>query len=119
MRLRCKEMFGGCPRKAAGAKSGQRMELCPAVHAERRALLWSARFGESTEDTVLYCWCGIPCKDCMAELIEAGVRKIVCLDDNKFERKQPTAYNFGLSARLATEAKIEIIMVKTSGKEKL
>ncbi len=52
---------------------------CRAVHAERRCLLQAARAGIDTERAVLYSYMGVPCKDCMLELIEAGVAEIVCL----------------------------------------
>jgi dCMP deaminase len=101
-----------CPRREVGAKSGERMDLCPAVHAERRPLLMAAKNGCPTEGSTLYAWCGLPCKDCMVELIQAGVKRIVCLDDDKFNRKTPTSYNFELSAKLAKEAGIEVTMMK-------
>jgi deoxycytidylate deaminase len=62
-----------CPRKI----SGKDLHLCRAVHAERRCLLISARLGFSTEGSTLYSYMGIPCKDCLLELIEAKVHRIV------------------------------------------
>ena len=117
--IECGTMFGHCPRKKIGAGSGERMDLCIAVHAERRPLLIAASAGVKTNGSTLYAFCGIPCKDCMIELIAAGVKRIVCLDDDKFNRKTPTAYNFELSKKLADAAGMIIEMVKESdvGKE--
>jgi len=110
----CLTLSGCCPRKAVGAGSGERMDLCIAVHAERRPLLAAARAGIKTNGSTLYAFCGLPCKDCMIELIAAGVKRIVCLDDDKFNRKTPTAYNFELSKKLADAAGMIIEMVKES-----
>ncbi len=66
-----------CPRKV----SGQDLHLCRAVHAERRCLLKASRYGNSTLGSTLYSYMGIPCKDCLLELIEAGVSRIVVEND--------------------------------------
>ncbi|MCK4785951.1 MAG: hypothetical protein KAV87_19500 [Desulfobacteraceae bacterium] len=50
---------------------------CRAVHAERMTLLRAAHMGISTYDATLYAYMGIPCKDCLLELIAAGIKRIV------------------------------------------
>jgi len=50
---------------------------CKAVHAERQTLLKCARRGYSTIHSTLYAVMGMPCKDCLLELIAAGVARIV------------------------------------------
>lgn len=111
-RFTCKQKYGDCPRRKA--KSGRKMEVCPSVHAERKGILKAAKAGFSTRGATLYCWCGIPCKDCVVEIIEARIKKIVCLDDDKFEKVQPTVYNFDLAALLlhSTEFYMEVVVVK-------
>jgi len=65
-----------CPR--LDAKSGTRLEECPAIHAEISAVLDASRRGAgSTRGAKLYITCGLPCKDCMKELIVAGVEEII------------------------------------------
>lgn len=66
-----------CPRYLRGYQSGEGLDLCIAGHAERNALINAARNGIATRDTTLVCYCGIPCKDCMIEIINAGVREVV------------------------------------------
>jgi len=68
-----------CPRKKCGYQSGQGLHLCQAGHAERNALIQSARNGISTKGTTLYCYCCRPCKDCMIEIINAGISTLVYL----------------------------------------
>jgi len=62
-----------CPR--GEVRSGEAMDLCPAVHGEMRALLRA--LGNDTRGSTLYLTCGLPCKDCMTELAECGISKIV------------------------------------------
>ena len=44
-----------------------------------RYCFWRRSSGFRTEGAVLYSYMGVPCKDCMLELIQAGVAEIVCL----------------------------------------
>ncbi len=71
------DLIGKCPRYPIGFKSGQGLEICPAGHAERNALINAARKGIQTKGTTLYMSCGIPCSACMVEIINAGVKEIV------------------------------------------
>jgi dCMP deaminase len=68
-----------CPRQELGYKSGEGLHLCSSVHSERNCLLQCARLGISTRGSTIYAYCPIPCKDCVIELINAGVSKVVCL----------------------------------------
>ncbi len=74
-----------CPRHLIGAGSGERLDLCIAGHSERNALIQAGREGISTKGTELYCYCGPPCKDCMIEIINAGVETIICLDGRFYD----------------------------------
>ena len=67
-----------CPRKYLGYKSGEGLHLCLAAHAERNCLINAARMGVATKDSTLYCDCLTPCKDCLTEIINAGVIEVVC-----------------------------------------
>jgi len=81
-----REKIDKCPRKFFGYKSGQGLHLCQASHAERNALIQAARNGISTLNSSLYCYCTLPCKDCMIEIINAGVKKIVCLKGEDYDK---------------------------------
>uniref|UniRef100_A0A6M3JVS4 Putative CMP/dCMP deaminase zinc-binding n=1 Tax=viral metagenome TaxID=1070528 RepID=A0A6M3JVS4_9ZZZZ len=72
-----------CPRRIFDYKSGQGLHLCQAGHSERNAIIQAARNGIATKDTILYAYCAIPCKDCMIECINAGIKEIVCLKSDK------------------------------------
>ena len=68
---------GTCPRKAKGYKSGEGLVECPAVHAEVNCISNAAKLGVCTNNSILYMNCIIPCKDCMAVLVNAGVKEVV------------------------------------------
>jgi deoxycytidylate deaminase len=105
-----------CLRK--GYASGTGMELCPSLHAERRAISYAARHGTITLDSVIYLNEWFPCADCAKSIITAGMAKVVTPDQvysNKathelalYLRNQP--YNFELAERLIRDADIEIIV---------
>jgi dCMP deaminase len=73
-----KETRGICPRRVIGFPSGQGLDICPAGHAERNALINAARLGINTNNTKLYMSCATPCTPCMVEIINAGVEEIIC-----------------------------------------
>ena len=71
---------GKCPRYVPemGFKSGQGLEWCVAGHAERNAIVNSARLGlHSLKGTKIYMTCGVPCTPCMIEIINAGIEEII------------------------------------------
>lgn len=76
-----------CPRRYAGFSSGQAIERCPAGHAERNAIDLAARNGIATEGTILYCYCGIPCKECAISIINAGIKEVICLSLEEYDQR--------------------------------
>lgn len=74
-----------CPRIDINCISGSNLDLCRAVHAERQTILIAARYGYATEGAKLFSYMGIPCKDCMVELIEAGVSEIICAKETYYD----------------------------------
>jgi len=95
-----------CPRRAFGYKSGKGLHLCQAGHSERNALIQAARNGISTLGSTLYCYCGRPCKDCMIEIVNAGISTVVCL-------KEEVEYD-EYSKVIAEEAGLLIIQIEKS-----
>lgn len=73
-----KDTLKGCPRQLLGAKSGEMLDLCPAVHAEANAIVNAAREGASTVGCTIYMTCGVPCRNCLGTIINAGISEIVC-----------------------------------------
>lgn len=88
---------GGCLRNQLGVESGQRHELCRAVHAEENCIIQAATFGVSTDGAVLYST-HFPCSLCTRTLINAGIRKIYYKD----------GYPDELAMRLLNETNITV-----------
>jgi len=99
-----------CPRRYLGFPHGEGLYTCPAGHAERNALILAARNGIATKGTILYCYCGIPCKDCAIEIINAGVKEVICLNLEEYDQR-PEAMK---SKYLFDEAgvKIRVFVIK-------
>jgi len=87
-----------CPRRLLGYSSGQGLEYCIAAHAERNSIANAARNGTCTAGAILYLNTVLPCKDCMAEIINAGIHIVVCYP-GEYDR---------LSGWMAKYAKVQI-----------
>jgi dCMP deaminase len=66
----------GCLREKMNIPSGERHELCRALHAEQNAFLQAARHGVNLDGSVLYVTIQ-PCAICAKMIINAGIKKIV------------------------------------------
>ena len=69
----------GCIRQKLKIPSGQRHELCRALHAEQNALIQASLYGISVKDATLYAT-NQPCIICAKMLINAGIKEIVIAD---------------------------------------
>ena len=90
----------GCLREARQIPSGERHELCRAIHAEQNAIIQAARHGVSVVGSTLYCTTQ-PCVICTKMLINAGVIKICYFD----------GYPDELSLELLAAAGVEMLKV--------
>lgn len=87
----------GCLRERESVPSGERHELCRAIHAEQNALLQAAQHGVGLSGSVLYSTTQ-PCVLCAKMMINAGVKRIVVLG----------GYPDALAREMLKEAGIEI-----------
>ncbi|MDR3225054.1 MAG: cytidine/deoxycytidylate deaminase family protein [Clostridiales Family XIII bacterium] len=67
---------GGCLREKLCIPSGERHELCRALHAEQNAIIQAATSGQSIEGATIYIT-NQPCSICAKMIINAGIRKII------------------------------------------
>ncbi len=70
----CSEV--SCIREKLNIPSGQQLDLCRAVHAEQNALIQAARYGISTEGSIIYVTV-TPCFQCAKMLVNAGIKEVV------------------------------------------
>ena len=110
-----------CLRQRMGFKSGEGMEQCVAVHAEINPIMQAAREGRSTAGATLYAYCGTPCINCAKEIINAGIKRVVCLaksgdrnwdtpikDGDNPDKKD---YNFPLSEKILELAGVQLDII--------
>jgi dCMP deaminase len=66
----------GCLRDELGIPSGQRHEICRAIHAEQNVIIQAALHGISLEGSTIYCT-HTPCVLCAKMLVNARIRRFV------------------------------------------
>ena len=92
--------LGSCLRSELKIPSGERHELCRALHAEQNAIIQAAKIDESTQCATMYVTLQ-PCVICAKMAINAGIKKIVYKGD----------YPDELSLNMLNEANVELIKV--------
>lgn len=90
----------GCIRQKLGVRSGERHELCAAIHAEQNAIIQAAKYGVSIEGATLYCTCQ-PCAICAKMIVNAGIRRVV------FRGDYPDEY----AEKILNEGRIELCRI--------
>lgn len=93
--------LGYCERERLNIPSGQRHELCMALHAEQNAIIQAANVGVSTKGGTLYVTLQ-PCVICAKMAVNAGIVKIV----------YKGSYPDELSMRILNEANIELVVME-------
>lgn len=96
----CDEL-GGCYREKLGIPSGERHELCRALHAEQNAIIQAATLGQSIEGATIYVT-HQPCIICAKMIINAGITRIVVR----------SGYPDKMSEEMVKEANLKIEMLK-------
>ena len=66
----------GCLRDEQKIASGERHEICRAIHAEQNAIIQAGKHGENVEGGTIYCTHS-PCIICAKMIVNAGIKKIV------------------------------------------
>lgn len=66
----------GCLRELMHVPSGERHELCRALHGEQNAVIQAAKYGISIEAATIYTTT-YPCVICSKILIASGIKRIV------------------------------------------
>ena len=81
-----------CPRRIIGAGSGESSHLCTCGHAERHAITNAAC---DLTGAVLFLWETAPCLQCCDAIIQAGIKKLYCLDGPLYHEKSPLLLAWG------------------------
>lgn len=96
----CDEI-GGCLRQQLNIPSGQRHEICRALHAEQNAIIQAARMGNSIEDATIYVT-HQPCAICAKMIINSGIRRIIIKE----------AYPDEMAEKILEEAGIKCVKIQ-------
>ena len=76
----------GCLRDEMGIKSGEKHEICRAIHAEQNAIIQASSKGISLSDSKMYCT-HTPCNICAKMMANAGITEVIVFEkyqDNSF-----------------------------------
>lgn len=97
----CEEL-GGCLREKLEIPSGERHELCRALHAEQNAIIQAATLGQSIEGATIYIT-HQPCIICAKMIINAGISRIVIRRGYPDEMSRGMLREAGLKVELICE----------------
>ena len=98
---------GGCLREQMGIPSGERHELCRALHAEQNAIIQAATLAQSIEGATMYIT-NQPCIICAKMIINAGIERIVVRE----------GYPDEFAVSMLAEAGLKIVMLEDADKKK-
>ena len=96
--------IGSCLRIEKNIPSGQRHELCRAVHAEQNVIIQAAKHGISLDGALLYCTT-FPCNICAKMLINTGIKYVFYSEPYVDEE----------AARVFSEAKVATVHLNSKG----
>ncbi|MCX7941286.1 MAG: dCMP deaminase family protein [Endomicrobia bacterium] len=95
----CKDCLElGCLREELGIPSGQRHELCRAVHAEQNAIIQAGVHGIDITGSTMYCTHS-PCIICAKMIVNAKIKRFVTYKD----------YSDESFKQLFSESKVEFV----------
>lgn len=97
----CEEL-GGCLREKLEIPSGERHELCRALHAEQNAIIQAATLGQSIEGATIYIT-HQPCIICAKMIMNAGISRIVIRRGYPDEMSRGMLREAGLKVELIGE----------------
>ena len=96
----------GCLREQLKVPSGERHELCRALHAEQNAIIQAATLGQSIEGGSIFVT-HQPCSICSKMIINAGITRIVVR----------AGYPDKLAVEILDEAGLEVEILEEAGSE--
>ena len=102
----CAEI-GGCRREELNVPSGERHELCRALHAEQNAIIQAAVLGQSVDGGSIYIT-HQPCAICSKMIINAGISRIVVRE----------GYPDDLARDILDEAGLKVVTLDKLAKDK-
>ncbi len=97
----------GCIRQAHNIPSGERHELCRALHAEQNAILQAALYGFSIQGATIYCTTH-PCVMCAKMIINTGMKEVAVIASYPDEMAVALLEEAGVTVRYLNSEGCEI-----------
>ncbi len=97
----------GCLRDEMGIKSGERLEICRAIHAEQNAIIQASSKGINLADSTMYCT-HTPCNICAKLMANAGVREVVVFEKYNCDSFKELFDELNIKVRFLPKPKLSI-----------
>jgi len=94
--------LGYCERQKQNIPSGQRLEVCNAVHAEANSILNAGRQGRSVVGATMYATT-YPCSLCAGLIVNSGIRKVT------YDSPYPEPNGKRILSKAQEKGKIEVV----------
>jgi len=99
----------GCLRNKLNIPSGERHEICRAIHAEQNAIIQAGVYGVTIDGGTLYCTHS-PCIICAKMIVNSGIKKVVTCGDypDDFNLVVELFYEAGVKLKKISQPSSEI-----------
>lgn len=97
----------GCLRDKKKIPSGERHEICRAIHAEQNAIIQAGLHGINIADSTIYCTHS-PCILCAKMLVNSKVRSFVAASDYADKSFRPLFREAGVAYRVIKPPRLQI-----------
>lgn len=100
----------GCLRDEKGIPSGERHEICRAIHAEQNAIIQAGLHGINIAASTIYCTHS-PCILCAKMIVNARIEKFITSGDYIDKSFQPLFKEAGIAYKVISGPKLKITKV--------
>jgi dCMP deaminase len=97
----------GCLRDEMGIKSGERHEICRAIHAEQNAIIQASSKGIGLTGSKMYCT-HTPCNICAKMMANAGVEELIVFEKYQDDSFKLLFKELGIKVRFLPKPKLYI-----------
>ena len=97
----------GCLRDEMGIPSGERNEICRAVHAEQNAIIQAAGGFADVKESVMYCTHS-PCNVCAKMMVNAGISEVVVFEKYADQQFKKLFKELGIKIRYLKQPELSI-----------
>jgi dCMP deaminase len=97
----------GCLRDELGIPSGERHEICRAIHAEQNVIIQAALHGVGLEDCTIYCT-HTPCVLCAKMMVNSRIKRLVSFGRYNDETFRDLFREAGIEVELRERPSAEI-----------